>query len=527
MKKLFSVILILLLLCSCGDGGEVDGVSRVNEDLTPLKGGEIRLFCDFPDTLNPIATSYKSVSEVMYLVYDGLFRTENDFSAVPVLSSGYTASANNTQYVVRLKKGVKFHDGTEFDGNDVVSTVDRIKSSNSKYNSNLSNVASYAVQEDGSIVFNLKAPQSNFVNLLDFPIMPSELGNNDYAVPNPGFVPVGTGRFKPDSLTSETLLLVKNNDYHGKKPYVDNIKITYVKDKNIAKYSFEAMEFDVITTDLYSWGDTSMSGDFTSVEYESNRLTYLGLNCLNAALADKGVRRAFSTAVDKSSLVSEIMFTHAAVVSTPVNPNAFFANNEYVHAAYEKGKAKEELKSVGWLDLDGDGVLDKYFGEQQLSLSFALVVNADNPSALSLAQLLAQQMGENGIHLNIVPLDYISYISAIINGEYDMYIGRMDIANDCDISFMLESGGSQNYFRYSSAAMDGVLQNIRKADGTHNVKSAYSAFDAMFKDEQPFIPLYFETDAVFSSVRIKGDVGMSRTGVYTGLDDAFVKYREN
>lgn len=44
------------------------------------------------------------MAEVMYLVYDGLFRTENDFSATPVLSSGYSANEGNTQYVVRLKR---------------------------------------------------------------------------------------------------------------------------------------------------------------------------------------------------------------------------------------------------------------------------------------------------------------------------------------------------------------------------------------------------------------------------------------
>lgn len=525
MKRIFAILLMLMLLCGCGNNVGLNGEVLPDEDLTPVKGGEIRLFCDVPDTLNPIATGYRSVGEIMYLVYDGLFRTENDFSATPVLSSGYTAGDGNKQYIVRLKKGVEFHDGTDLDANDVVATVDMIRRSESKYNANLSNVKSCVAQEDGSVVFNLNIAQSNFVNLLDFPIMPSELSANDYRVENKNFMPNGTGKFKVDFMEADVLNLVKNNDYHGEKTYVDNVAVTYLKDNSIAKYAFEATEFDVITTDLYSWGDTSMSGDFSTEEYESNRLTYLGMNCSNAALNDKAVRKAISTATDKSEIVSEIMYTHAATVSSPVNPNAFFANNEYVHAAYEHGKAKEELKSAGWLDLDGDGILDKYFGEQQLSLSFALAVNSENSVSVRLAEHLAQHMTEEGIHLNIVSLTYDLYIAAIENGEFDMFIGRTDIANDCDVAFMLRSDAPQNYFRYSSGAMDKAVDDIQMADGAHNIKSAYSAFDTLFKDECPFIPLYFETDAVFSSVRIKGDMNISRTGVFTGIQNVFVKYK--
>lgn len=526
MKRIIAILLVTLLLCSCNNNVGSNGEVLPDEDLTPVKGGEIRLFCDVPDTLNPISTGYRSISEVMYLVYDGLFRTENDFSATPVLSSGYTANAENTQYIVRLKKGVKFHDGTKFGAEDVIATLDMIRHSTSKYNSNLVNVQSYMAQDDGSIVFNLVTAQSNFVNLLDFPIMPSELSVNDYLADNAFFTSNGTGKFMINTIDADTLKLTKFDDYYGEKPYVDNITVTYLKDNSIAKYSFEAMEFDVITTDLYSWGDTSMSGDFSTTEYESNRLTFLGMNCANIALADKAVRKAVSTATDKAEIISEVMFTHAAPVSSPVNPNAFFANNEYVHASYEAGKAKEEFKAAGWLDLNSDGILDKFFGEQQISLSFLLIVNSENPVSVHLAEYLAQHMANEGIQLNVVGLTYDAYIAALQNGEFDMYIGRTDIANDCDVSYLLQTGGMQNYLRYSSSAMDGALYNIRKADGTHEIKSAYSAFDTMFKDECPFIPLYFETDAVFSSMRIKGDMNISRTGVFTGMQNAFVKYKD-
>lgn len=526
MKRVSAILLCLLLLCGCRNNIDLIGEVSPDENLTPVKGGEVRLFCDVPDTLNPIVTGYKSISEIMYLVYDGLFRTENDFSATPVLSSGYSVNAGNTQYVVRLKKGIKFHDGTSFDAEDVVATVENIRKYSSKYSINLSNVVSCKIQGDGSVVFNLSTPQSNFINLLDFPIMPSEDGDDAYAAENKYFTPVGTGKFKVETMVSDKLTLSKNEDYYGDKPYVESVSVTYIKDTSIAKYSFEAMEFDVITTDLYSWGNTSMSGDFKTEEYESNRLAYLGFDCANTVLSDSLVRKSIATAIDKSAIVTDVMFTHAASASSPINPNAYFADNDYVHAVYERGKAEEMLKASGWLDLDGDGVLDKYFDEQQLSLSFNLIVNSENNDAMRLASYLAEHMGKEGIRLNIVALPYLQYVAAIGNGEFDMFIGRTDFSNDCDISFMLSSSGDKNFFRYGSSAMEGALNNIRVAEGNHGIKKAYKSFDTVFKDECPFVPLYFETDAVFTSVRVKGDMNISRTGVFTGMSNVFVKYKD-
>lgn len=526
MRKVSAILLILLMLCGCGKGKNSDVQVTPDSGMTPARGGEIRLFCDMPDTLNPIVTGYVSVSEVMYLVYDGLFKTENDFSATPVLASGYTAQSGNTQYIIRLKSNIKFHDGSSFGAEDVVSTMDRIRESESVHRTKLSNVASYVVMDDGSVLFNLWTPDSNFPNMLDFPILPAEVNanGNNYLAENKYFYPVGTGKYAVADITADSLSLTVNSGYFDGVPYIEKVDIKYLKDNGIAKYSFEAMEFDVITTDLYSWGDTSISTDSNVVEYESNRLVYLGFDCSNTALNDKPVRKAVSTAINKQEIVSKYVYSHASVAHSPVNPNAYFANNEYVHTVYEPGKAKGELNSAEWLDLDGDGVLDKYFDDEMISLSFNLVVNGDNPTLASVADYISSSLLGEGIKINVVKLSYDEYVAAVQNGEFDMYLGRTDIADNCDVAFMLQTGGERNYFKYSSQEMEGALFNAKSAEGTHNVKNAYKVLDNVFKDECPLVPLYFETDGVFSSVRIKGDMNISRTGVFTGMNNAFINY---
>lgn len=522
MKKILAVLVAILLLCGCsgGDGTTDNGGLR----LTPVRGGEIRLFCDFPDTLNPIVTGYKSVSQAMDLLYDGLFRTENDFSATPVLASGYVALDGNKRYVVELKNDVKFHNGTSFGAEDVIATIDKIRKSQSLYNTNLINVASCSAKADGSVEFLLKEAQANFVNLLDFPILPSEVGDRDFLSENRGFYPEGTGKFKISTVDDDGITLVRNEAYFGEKPYVDSVKVTYIKDRSIAKYAFEAMEFDAITTDYYPWGETAMTGDFNTAEYESNRLVYLGFNCANPILSDSAVRRAVSVSLDKKRFVEELLYTHGVTTGSPVNPNAYFSDDAYVESEYEKGRSKDELKNAGWLDLDGDGILDKYVNNEQISLVFNIIVNSQNSVLLNCAHLIAENMLREGIKANIVELDYASYLAAVSAGQFDMFIGRTDIANDCNLNFLLKSGA--NCFNYNSENMYSALKDIESADGNKEIKAKYNAMDAVFREEMPFVPIYFENDALFTTIRVKGNLDISRTGVFTGLQNTFVKYKK-
>lgn len=518
-----------MLLAGCGGNADktAENSLAVSEGVTPLDGGIVNLFCDTPDTLNPIVTGYKSVSQVMGLVYEGLFRVENNFSATPVLASGYSTESDNTVYIVRLKKKIRFHDDTAFDTDDVVATFNRIMSVESKYKTALANVKSCYKSADGAVVFELYYPMSNFVNLLDFPILPAESADADFEAVNESFSPNGTGKYKLHFGDATGITLVRNKDYnHGAEPYVDEVRIKYMKDTSIAKYNFEAVETDFITTDLYAWGDTAMNGDFSTYEYESNRLTFIGINCANPVLSDKEIRKAISRAIDKEKFVSDVLYTHGATADYPVNPNAYFASGSLLADRYEQGKTMNLLKTAGWLDLDGDGALDKYIDDNEYSMSFHMVVNSENANGKLLADMLKSSFALEGIKLTVSYLDYWSYVDAVQNGNYDLFIGRTDIANDCNVSFMLSTGGYQNFYRFSSQNMDNALYRVTVSSGENEVKNAYKEFETVFKDEMPFIPLYFDTDAVFTSMRIKGDPNISRTGIFTGFDNIYVKFKE-
>ena len=82
--------------------------------------------CTPPDTLNPLMTNHQSVYDVLFLMYDGLFKVDCDMSAQGVLAENYTSSNENTTYTITLKDNVKFHLGKPFKSEDVIATLDYI-----------------------------------------------------------------------------------------------------------------------------------------------------------------------------------------------------------------------------------------------------------------------------------------------------------------------------------------------------------------------------------------------------------------
>src|SRR5450830_734305 len=132
--------------------------------------------------------------------YQGLFAFDKDLKLVNVLAEGYLVSKDGLEYTIRLRQGVKFHDGTVFKADGVKAVMDRVTNPDNKVKRyNLFNrVARTEVLNDYTVKIVLKEPFSAFINVLAHPsaviISPTALkqyGNKDIA-----FHPVGTGPFK-------------------------------------------------------------------------------------------------------------------------------------------------------------------------------------------------------------------------------------------------------------------------------------------------------------------------------------------
>ena len=132
--------------------------------------------------------------------YQGLFSFDKDMHLVNVLAEGYLVSKDGLEYTIRLRQGVKFHDGTPFKADAVKAVLDRVTNPENKLKRfNLFNrVARTEVLNDYTVKIVLKEPFSAFINVLAHPsaVMISPTALKQYGNKEIAFHPVGTGPFK-------------------------------------------------------------------------------------------------------------------------------------------------------------------------------------------------------------------------------------------------------------------------------------------------------------------------------------------
>jgi len=473
-------------------------------------GGVLRMGCVPVDTLNPLITSHASVSDFLSLVYEGLFSTNEDLTSNPVLASDYVASEDNTVYTVKLKKNVQFHNGKILSSEDVVATVNYITMYSSRYSVALGCVLLCQADDSNTVTFTLKEPVSDFINNLDFPILPSGLSGDEFAQVHQNFNPVGTGMYKYDGTTAhKNIRLVANKKWHGKggRPNIDSIDVEIMSDEETIISAFDAGVIDVLSTSWKNYTDMNLSSTlYNSFEVDSNRLTFLGINTAAAAFDSAEERKVLVQYIDKEKIVSDIMLGSAQPAVSPVRDDAYF-NQKNDHA----GDDSEE-----------SGV--KGSPETLERTEVYLLYNSDNKSKERLALDLKLQLSAAGYSVILDGQSFPTYLERVLNCHYDIYIGEVSVDNSANLSFMFgENRNGQNICCYSDAELHVLVSNINRMTGKDNKSVAWENFERYYNDKVFQISLYFTEDYVFVNKRISGDLSPNLSMFFNGFENLYIE----
>ena len=169
---------------------------------------EIRLGIAQCDTLNPLLTTNKNVQDITKLVFEPLVDVSSDYKATPALATEW-AKQDATTYIIKLRENVKWSNGERFTSMDVQFTYDKLKENSSIYSSNLEHVTMLEVVDDYTIKMYLDQEVPFFEYNLTFPILSKTFyDTQDYY--NTGIVPVGTGKYKVDTIQENYITHTKN-----------------------------------------------------------------------------------------------------------------------------------------------------------------------------------------------------------------------------------------------------------------------------------------------------------------------------
>jgi len=412
---------------------------RVAASAAPRTGGELLVAFDGAAIatfgLDPHNSAFAPHNRVIRSIYDNLTRLEPDQSIAPWLLESWKVWPDRKIYDLKLRRGVKFHDGSPFDAAAVKANFDRLSAPSNALSSrsSLGPYLSSEVIADDELRVTLSDPFTPFLRNLSMTKL-AMVSPTAVAKYGPVYAqnPVGTGPFRFISLAPGTeIRLERNPDYqwgpsgaaHTGPAHLDKLTFKNVPEESTrvaVLASGQVQAADLIPPQNLS----SLKADpnFHVLEKELLNTNYsLALNVSKAPWDDEEIRLAVRLSLDIDAIVRVIYLGSFPRAWSSLSPSMFGSAEKELTNSWrpDPARALEILSRKGWKP-GADGVREK--DGKRLTLKF-LDTQGNREKRLDVIQLVRHQLSKSGIALLMDSEASGAYSAKVTNNEYDLLAG--------------------------------------------------------------------------------------------------------
>lgn len=451
-------------------------------DIIPSQPLTLAAYVD--QSLHPILTDNRVNLTLTPLIYEGLFQLDTSFTPQKQLCNSYEVSKDGLVWTFSLRRGITFSDGTPLTATHAAQSLELARTSASPYAGRFACVASITAPGDHQLVITLSRPNTSLPALLDIPIV---LGSGDR--------PLGTGPYVLTQNGDDSLSLVPRD---GARPTIPVVSVTRTRELTTA---FERGTVSLVTTDLSGTDSPGYSGTYRTVDYDTTTLVYLGFNTARSPFSSPSDRRAATAALNRNELVSAAWSGHARAAALPIHPASPLYDEGLARHLPTPDDARELMVQAG---LTGRRA--------------TLIVNSENSYKVAAAQLIARHLEQAGLTVIVSAMPWADYLSALANGQFDLYVGEVSLTADFDLTNLISNDGALNYGRWRSMQADDLLQAFLSAPD-ENRQQAASQLCTHLTEQAPLAPLCFKRGSVLTLWSRAEDLTPTRTNVFFGIDD--------
>ena len=501
IKKLLTTILTLSLaigIVGCGQNSS-------NED----NGAEAKKVLRFAqanpkNSLDMQTNTNSKVAVISDHVTESLLRYDEELKLNPILIKELpTVSEDGLVYSFELKDGIKFHNGETLKSSDVKFTFERMfipeTGALSTYNYDMivgakemlagttTTLEGFKIIDDTKFEITLVEPYAPFVSNLGisyadiFPEKATKEAGDNWGITTL----IGTGPYKLESNNQDTgVTLVKNEDYHGGTPNLDEIQVKYIDDINTQLLEYEKGNVDIVALDATLYKNYAENEAFKDQvnEYKPLGTTILNVNNEDEILGNQKVREALSYAVNREEIANYLLNGTVTPAKGFLNPN--IPGHDASAEDYEHNieKAKALLAEAGY----ENGVQIK-----------ATVSSADG-NASKIFTAIQAQVKEAGIDLQIESIDAAIFNQKRKDGELGLYLVTWNALYPDGDSFMYsylysESSRTKSV-NYNNPKLDEILLKARVSNDEAERAEIYKEADKIAtREDYAIIPLYNPT----------------------------------
>jgi nickel transport system substrate-binding protein len=361
------------------------------------------------------------------MVYEPLVQYSAEGKVIPWLAESLTISPDGTEYVFKLRKGVKFSDGTEFNAAAVKQNFDTILA-NGKRHEWLDFVRQIKeTQVVDELTFKLVLKEAYYPALQELALIRPLRFLAPSGFPDNGSTaetikkPIGTGPWVlSEYKQGEVAVFVRNEHYWGTKPRLEKLIIKIIPDGESHVVAFEKKELDLI----YGSGSISIdafkqlrdSGKYEAILSEPLATRSIAVNSNKGPTKDGQVRQALQYAVDKDAMVKGIFFGTERKADTLFAANFPYCDIGLKPYEFSIDKAKSLLEEAGWNLPQGKEFREKDGQVLELELCF----ESTDAIEKSISEVLQGDMRKIGVKIVLVGEEKQSFDQRTKEGNFHM-----------------------------------------------------------------------------------------------------------
>ncbi|HYC60343.1 MAG TPA: ABC transporter substrate-binding protein [Thermoanaerobaculia bacterium] len=464
----------------------------------PEEGGTLvrRLVID-AGTLNPVRSGSAQDRHVHKYLYTPLLYLDRNLQPVAGLAYEWTMAADGLVYSFHLNEKATFSDGSPVRATDVLFTLRKIVDPKTE----APQVAGFfeeldltrtRVLSEHVIEVAFRRPMAHqLVHFADIFVLPEHVyAEGDF---NDDFndVAVGSGPYRlVKRERGKEIILRRRTDYWRESPRIETIHFKVITDHGTAWNALKLGEIDETILSSDTWLRESKNPSFNrKIAFRRfYRLNYnfIAWNNRRALLSDRRVRSALAMCVPVDALIRDLFHGTGRRINGPFTPDEYAFNPAVAPVGFDPAAAKNLLATAGWIDRDGDGVLDK----NGKPFAMQMLILPGSASTMQFAQTVQAELKRIGIQLAIDTADGAAFMQQLRAGNYDSAYLAWELDADPDPYSLFHSSQTpprgQNFVFYSNPEADQLIDRARRELNVPKRTELYRSLHALLASDQPY-----------------------------------------
>ena len=452
-----------------------------------------------PDILDPsLARTY--VGRIVFAAFcDKLFDIDEKLNIVPQLALSHETSADGKEMTIKLRPGVKFHDGEPFDAEAAKFSLERHLTLPTSFRKpELAALDHVEIVDPLTIKLVLKTPYSPLLaqltdraGMMISPKAAKEEGDKF------GLHPVCAGPYKfVERVQQDRMVFEKFADYWNKDNiFIDRVVFLPIVDSTVRLANLKSGGLDLIER-LLATDIRDVRADPKLALSTALSLGYQGITINIGSDKSKGplsqsakMRQALDLSIDREA-INQVVYNGEFVPGNQwVNPDHPYYQKAYPVRSRDVAKAKALLKEAGFTG--------------PITVDFMVPKNVETETV---AQVIQSMAAEAGFDMKIRVTETATALKAAEAGEYQAFIldwsGRID--PDGNSYIFHKSKAPQNYSAYSNPDVDRLLDDARLVTDMAQRKSIYEKMTKSILEDEPIIYLYHRKNLIVHTTKLEG-----------------------